>query len=137
MLIYSHPKLCYFTRKEGFETKLRHENANFFIDKLRETGRHVVVTKNDHELIRTDFGKGAGFSTDFAAAVHVILLADMYELDSLSVGMPLENAYFYHGYKGRDFAGAGLENALKDVQRLWLRFAIANWTFRGSYLQNR
>ena len=31
----------------------------------------------------------------------------MYELDSLSVGMPLENAYFYHGYRGRDFAESG------------------------------
>lgn len=96
--------MLFYHEREGFETKLRHENAKFFIEQLRESGRHVVVTKSDHELIRTDFGKGAGFSTDFAAAVHVILLADMYELDSLSVGMPLENAYFYHGYRGRDFA---------------------------------
>ena len=96
--------MLFYHEREGFETKLRHENAKFFIEQLKESGRHVVVTKSDHELIRTDFGKGAGFSTDFAAAVHVILLADMYELDSLSVGMPLENAYFYHGYRGRDFA---------------------------------
>ena len=96
--------MLFYHERDGFETKLRHENAKFFIEQLRESGRHVVVTKSDHELIRTDFGKGAGFSTDFAAAVHVILLADMYELDSLSVGMPLENAYFYHGYRGRDFA---------------------------------
>ena len=96
--------MLFYHERDGFETKLRHENAKFFIQQLKNSGRHVVETKSDHELIRTDYGKAAGFSTDFAAAVHVILLADMYELDSLSVGMPLENAYFYHGYRGRDFA---------------------------------
>ena len=96
--------MLFYHERDGFETKLRHENAKHFIEELKLSGRHVVEIKSDHELIRTDYGKGVGFSTDFAAAVHVILLADMYELDSLSVGMPLENAYFFHGYKGRDFA---------------------------------
>ena len=96
--------MLFYHERTGFKTKLKHENAKWFIQQLRNSGRHIVETKSNHELIRTDHGKGAGFSTDFAAAVHVILLADMYGLDSLSVGMPLENAYFYHGYKGRDFA---------------------------------
>jgi hypothetical protein len=49
-------------------------------------------------------GKMAGFSTDYACAVQVILLADHFGLDSIGTGMPLENTYLWHGYKYRDFS---------------------------------
>jgi hypothetical protein len=46
----------------------------------------------------------AGFTTDYACAVQVILLADYFGLDSIGTGMPLENSYLWHGYRYRDFA---------------------------------
>ena len=63
-----------------------------------------IQTKQRNEQIRIDRGKGPGFSTDLAAAVHNILLADYLQLRSIAMGMPLENAYLFHGHTGRDFA---------------------------------
>lgn len=92
-----------YHQRDGFESKLNHANALRFIEKLRENGKQVVIVKSNHEQIRLDHGKSVGFSTDFAGAVHVILLADYFELGSIAMGMPLENAYLFHGHKGRDF----------------------------------
>ncbi len=92
-----------YHQRDGFESKLNHANAFRFIEKLRENGKQVVIVKSNHEQIRLDHGKSVGFSTDFAGAVHVILLADYFELGSIAMGMPLENAYLFHGHKGRDF----------------------------------
>ena len=35
---------------------------------------------------------------------HLILLADYSDLDAAGTGIPLENTYFFHGTKIRDFA---------------------------------
>ena len=75
--------LLFYHQREGFESNLDHSNAFRFIDKLRDDGKQVVVTESDHEIIRSDFGKSPGFSTDIAGAVHVILLADYFELGGL------------------------------------------------------
>ena len=103
LLMPSDTILCYHER-DGFKSQLNHANAHNFIDKLNQDGRPVMVIKSDHEQIRLDRGKGPGFSTDLAAAVHNILLADYLELGSIAMGMPLENAYLFHGHTGRDFA---------------------------------
>ena len=95
--------LLFYHKREGFESNLDHSNALRFIDKLRVDGKQVVVTESDHEIIRADFGKSPGFSTDIAGAVHVILLADYFELGGIAMGMPLENSYLFHGHKGRNF----------------------------------
>tara|TARA_Y100001954_G_scaffold198707_1_gene216200 strand:+ start:766 stop:4398 length:3633 start_codon:yes stop_codon:yes gene_type:complete len=95
--------LLFYHQREGFESNLDHSNAFRFINKLRADGKQVVITESDHELIRTDFEKSPGFSTDIAGAVHVILLADYFELGGVVMGMPLENAYLFHGHKGRNF----------------------------------
>ena len=92
-----------YHQRDGFESKLNHANALRFINKLREDGKQVVTVKSNHEQIRLDHGKSVGFSTDLAGAVHVILLADYFELGSIAMGMPLENSYLFHGHKGRDF----------------------------------
>ena len=92
-----------YHQRDGFDSKLNHSNAFRFINKLRSDGKQVVVIKSNHEQIRLDHGKSVGFSTDLAGAVHVILLADYFELGSVAMGMPLENAYLFHGHKGRDF----------------------------------
>ncbi len=85
---------------------LNHTNAHRFFNELEKvTGRRVIRVPSNHEKIRMrDEGKMAGFSTDYACAVQVILLADHFQLDSVGTGMPLENSYFFHGYKYRNFA---------------------------------
>ena len=95
--------LLFYHQRDGFESNLNHTNAFRFIEKLRKDGKQVVTVKSNHEQIRVQHGKSAGFSTDLAGAVHVILLADFFELGAVAMGMPLENAYLFHGHKGRDF----------------------------------
>ena len=76
-----------------------------FIEHIeKEKNRPVCVIESNHEMIRTLSGKQVGFVTDYACAVHVILLADYYNLDSIATGMPLENSYLWHGQKYRNFS---------------------------------
>jgi len=93
-----------FYMERDFESMLKHANAFRFIEYLEENGRTVIVTKSNHEIIRTHHDLNPGFSTDYACMAHLILLADYYDLDSAGTGMPLENAYFFHGSKPRDFS---------------------------------
>jgi hypothetical protein len=102
LLMASDTVLCYHERS-GFNSQLSHANAHHFIEQLNKDGRPVMTIKSNHEQVRIDRGKGPGFSTDLAAAVHNILLADYLELGSIAMGMPLENAYLFHGHTGRDF----------------------------------
>lgn len=95
--------LLFYHQRDGFESNLHHSNAFRFFDKLRSDGKQVVVVKSNHEQIRLDQGKSVGFSTDLAGAVHIILLADYFELGAVAMGMPLENSYLFHGHKGRNF----------------------------------
>lgn len=96
--------LLFYHERAGFDSILNHENANRFIDHLvEEQGRPVIRVRSNHEISRTIGGKSPGFTTDYACAVHVILLADYYDLDSVATGMPLENSYLFHGQKYRDF----------------------------------
>jgi len=94
-----------YHKREGFESKLNHSNALRFIEHLeKKHHRPVCITPSNHEILRTMNGKQVGFVTDYACAVHVILLADYFNLDSIATGMPLENSYLWHGQKFRDFS---------------------------------
>ena len=96
--------LLFYHERSGIKTIMNHENANRFINYLTEDeGRPVIRVKSNHEISRTIGGKSPGFTTDYACAVHVILLADHYDLDSIATGMPLENSYLFHGQEFRDF----------------------------------
>ena len=96
--------LLFYHERAGFDSILSHENANRFIDYLvEEKGRPVIRVRSNHEISRTVSGKSPGFTTDYACAVHVILLADYYDLDSIATGMPLENSFLFHGQRYRDF----------------------------------
>jgi len=96
--------LLFYHERSGIDTIMNHENANRFINHLiEEEGRPVIRVKSNHEISRTIGGKSPGFTTDYACAVHVILLADHYDLDSLATGMPIENSFLFHGQKFRDF----------------------------------
>ncbi len=44
-----------------------------------------------------------GFSTDYAAGVHLILLADYLNLKGIAFGMPIDNGWLEGGKKYRDF----------------------------------
>jgi len=97
------PETVLIYNERDFESALKHENAFRFIEHLEaEHDREVIRVKSNHERIRTHHGKAVGFSTDYACAIQVILLADHLDLDSMATGMPLENAYLYHGHRYRD-----------------------------------
>tara|TARA_B100000767_G_C19777579_1_gene543614 strand:- start:5580 stop:8900 length:3321 start_codon:yes stop_codon:yes gene_type:complete len=93
-----------YNERSGIQGKLNHTNALRFFDELHQKEhREVIRVQSNHESIRMRDGKMAGFSTDYACAVQVILLADHFGLDSIGTGMPLENTFLWHGYKYRDF----------------------------------
>lgn len=93
-----------YNERSGIDGILDHTNAIRFFDHLKSEGREVIRVQSNHESIRTRDGKMPGFSTDYACAVQVILLADYYGFDSIGTGMPLENSYLWHGYRYRDFS---------------------------------
>jgi len=98
--------LAYHER--DFESMLKHDNASRFIKRLRwRYFRKVYIIKSNHEKIRNRFEKPNGFSTDLACAVHLILLADFLDLDSIAVGMPIDNSWLSGGQKYRDFPQCG------------------------------
>ena len=91
--------------RRSFESLLKHEGADHLFEHIRNTtGREVYSLESDHELIRKNFGKPVGFSTDLAACVHLILFADHFDLRGIALGMPIDNTYLWHGYKYRDFS---------------------------------
>lgn len=95
-----------YNERSGIKGKLNHTNAlRFFHELQQREHREVIRVPSNHESIRMKDGKMAGFSTDYACAVQVILLADYFGLDSIGTGMPLENTFLWHGYKYRDFGG--------------------------------
>lgn len=93
-----------FYMERNFPSMIKHENALFFVSELEKGGRNVITVPSNHEKIRTNHGKNPGFSTDYACMAHLILLSDHYDLDAAATGMPLENAYFFHGSTVRDFS---------------------------------
>ena len=94
-----------YNERKGIPGQLDHTNAFRFFEELeKRTGRRVYKIPSNHEKIRLAQGKSVGFSTDYACAVHVVLLADYFGLDSIGTGMPLENSYLFHGHRYRDFS---------------------------------
>jgi len=105
-LMPSSTVLIYNQRSE-IEGQLNHTNALRFFEAIKTNlNREVYRIESNHESLRMRDGKMAGFSTDYACAVQVILLGDYFGLDSIGTGMPLENSYLWHGYKYRDFSSS-------------------------------
>jgi glycosyltransferase involved in cell wall biosynthesis len=98
--------IALYHERAGFSSILNHSNAYSILEKLEESGTSVYRIRSNHELIRTDHERSVGFSSDFSAGVHAILLADYLNLDSIAFGLPLENSFLFHGHKGRDFTSS-------------------------------
>lgn len=65
--------------------------------------RSILRVPSNHELIRASVGKSIGFSMDFAAGVHLILLSDTLNLGTIAFGTPVDNTWLIKGAKYRDF----------------------------------
>ena len=104
-----------YNERSGIDGILDHTNAIRFFERLKSENREVIRVQSNHEAIRTRDGKMPGFSTDYACAVQVILLADYYGFDSIGTGMPLENSYLWHGYRYRDFSETWFWNHYGDL----------------------
>ena len=72
--------------RRSFESMLDHRNAERLISHVNDSGeREVLQIESNHELIRTHHDKPVGFSSDFACAVHLILLADQCNVGAIGV----------------------------------------------------
>ena len=90
--------------RRSFDSLLEHKKANKLfacIDKYEN--RKVFEIPSNHEVLRTYYGKPVGFSTDFACASHLILLADYFNLGGIAFGMPLDNSFLWKGRTFRNF----------------------------------
>ena len=87
-----------------FPSNLKHGNARRCIDFLQNSAQRTVeVIPSNHELIRTHYGKKVGFSSSYAAGVHLILLADHFNLGSIAFGTVVENTWLDKGVQYRNF----------------------------------
>jgi glycosyltransferase involved in cell wall biosynthesis len=94
-----------YNERHGISGQLKHTNAHRFFKELEiKDFKKVFTVKSNHESIRMRDGKLPGFSSDYACAVQLILMADYFGLDSIGTGMPLENTYLWHGFRFRDFS---------------------------------
>ena len=89
--------------ERNFNSMVNHEKAHRLIDHLRQS-REVLIVKSNHEHLRTLRGKPNGFSTDYAAGVHLILLADLLNLKGIAFGTPIDNTWLKKGVSFRDFS---------------------------------
>ena len=109
-MLLMHTALCYHKRV-NVQGSLDHTNADHMIAEIaKHQGRIVTVVESDHESVRASLGSGTGFATDFSPAAALILLADHLGLDSIALGLPLENSFFFHGHRPRDFLNSGYWN---------------------------
>ena len=88
-----------------FESLLDHRNADTMLAHMVQSKQKTVVdVSSNHEILRTYHHKQIGFSTDFASATALILLADHLDIGAIGFGTPLDNTWLAKGRKFRDFA---------------------------------
>lgn len=91
--------------ERSFTSMLDHRNAFTLFEAWKEKlDRDVLTVPSNHEIIRTFHGKQVGFSTDYASGVHLILLADMFNLGGIAFGVPIDNTWLQKGKWYRDFS---------------------------------
>ena len=124
--------------RRSFESILDHRNADTMLEHMaRSKGRTVVDVPSNHELLRTYHHKQIGFSTDFASATALILLADHLDIGAIGFGTPLDNTWLAKGRKFRDFAATSYyaywTQRFLDVG-IELLFPIASFSEAGAML---
>ena len=99
---------------------LSHELAELLFDKMKAiSGRDVMSIPSNHEKIRTYHQLPNGFSTEFASASHLILLADHLDLNGIAFGTPIDNTWLKKGKQYRDFPRLLiLSNGAKSLHQL-------------------
>lgn len=91
--------------RRNFTSMIDHRNASRLLNHLETMKKKEILdVASNHELLRTYHYKQIGFSTDFACASHLILLADVYDIGAIGVGMVLDNTWLWKGRKFRDFS---------------------------------
>lgn len=112
--------------KRDFESTLTHDMANHVFKAWRaEMNRGVLVIASNHERIRTHHGLDIGFSTDNAAGVHLILLADYLNLFGIAFGTPIDNTWLKSGSKYRNFSSSQyLEYWSKQFSKAGLEYVL-------------
>ena len=90
--------------RRSLKTILDHRNAEGLITHMKNQKRRIIDVASNHEIIRTHHGKQIGFSSDFATATHLILLADFLKIGAIGFGTPIDNTYLWKGRKYRDFS---------------------------------
>ena len=90
--------------RRSFEGILNHKNADRLLQHMKHDRKKTVIDiSSNHELIRTYHFKQSGFSSDFASAAHLILLADHFDIGAIAFGMPIDNSWLMKGRKFREF----------------------------------
>lgn len=93
--------------QRAFPSALNHELPERLFNILEQNfDRSVLCVPSNHELIRASAGEKIGFSTDFAAGVHLILLSDTLDLGTIAFGTPMDNTWLVKGSKYRDFSNS-------------------------------
>lgn len=90
--------------RRSFKTILDHRNAQKLLAHMGNKKRIIIDVTSNHELIRTYHEKQVGFSSDFATATHLILLADFLNIGAIAFGTPIDNTYLWKGRKYRNFS---------------------------------
>lgn len=97
--------LAYHER--SFDSMLTHDLAKSLFNKLEEYENRIVLRiPSNHEKIRTFHDLPNGFSTEFASASHLILLADHLDLGGIAFGTPIDNTWLKKGKQYRDFSSS-------------------------------
>ena len=95
--------LAYHER--SFPSMLNHELAGRIFERWEQDfGRKVIRIPSNHEIIRSSVDLPIGFSSDFAAGVHLVLLSDYLDLKTISFGTPIDNTWLKKGATYRDFS---------------------------------
>jgi hypothetical protein len=104
MLLMPKDTILAYHRRD-FDSMLNHHNADHLICKIEEKlSRKVIQVGSNHEKIRAFKGKTVGFTSDYAAGVHLILLADQLDLKGIAFGTPIDNSWLRKGNKYRVFS---------------------------------
>ena len=96
-------KLVYHERDENLGGTLKQDNPLHMIKEMKKNGKEVIIVKSNHEKVRMYHGHLRGFSSDWAPAIGLILLADYLDLGYIAYGTTLGESFLDKGYYYRDF----------------------------------